>query len=278
MRESDPPEGPNASRAGYGRKVRMGAEERQLPLRWETYPGGGEGETQTAPAEGQQAPAAPTETGPGARNLMEEAVEEENLARALRRVMANKGSPGVDSMTTKELPEHLDRQWDQIRAALLAGSYKPQPVRAADIPKPSGGTRTLGIPTALDRLIGQMLLQVLTPILEPTFSERSYGYRPGRKATDAVREARSYVEEGREWVVDLDIEAFFDRVNHDKLMAKLAKHVADKRLLKLVRAYLNAGVIDRGVVVTRHEGTPQGGPLSPLLANLYLTELDRELI
>ena len=258
-------------------KVREVAKEQQLSLGWDTYRASGEGEAQTAPQEGRQTTAAPTETGPGTRNLMEGAVDEANLARALRRVMANGGSPGVDGVTTKQLPEHLYRRWDQIRAALLTGTYKPRPVRACDIPKPNGGTRTLGIPTALDRLIQQMLLQVLTPILEPTFSDSSYGYRPGRKATDAVRAARRFVEDGRQWVVDLDIEAFFDRVNHDKLMAKLARLVDDKRLLKLVRAYLNAGVMDRGVVVRRHEGTPQGGPLSPLLANLYLTELDREL-
>lgn len=241
------------------------------------YLGAAKVKPDAAQKEGRQTTAAPAGPDPSTGNLMEEATCEENLARALRRVMANGGSAGVDKMTTKELPEYLNRHLPQIRTALLEGSYKPQPVRAADIPKPAGGTRTLGIPTALDRLIQQALLQVLTPILEPTFSNASYGYRPRRKATDAVRAARRFVEDGREWVVDLGIEAFFDRVNHDKLMAKLARHVADKRLLKLARAYLSAGVMDRGVVIRRHEGTPQGGPLSPLLANLYLTELDREL-
>jgi len=252
-------------------------EEQQLPLKWEAYLGGGKGEAPTAPKEGYQAFVAPYETEPGPRNLMEEAVEEENLTKALKKVLANKGAPGVDGMTVEELPDYLSTHWGRIREELLSATYKPAPVSKVDIPKREGGTRTLGIPIALDRLIQQMILQVLTPILEPIFSESSYGYRPRRSAKDAVEASRGYVEDGYEWIVDLDIEAFFDRVNHDKLMGKLAQLVTDKRLLKLVRAYLNAGVMDQGVVVRRYQGTPQGGPLSPLLSNLYLTELDREL-
>jgi RNA-directed DNA polymerase len=200
-------------------------EEQQLSLKWDVYPEDGKGEARTVPVEGHQTLAAPIETRPGTRNLMKEAVEEENLAKALKRVVANKGAPGIDGMTVEELPNHLSAHWLRIKEELLTATYKPAPVKKVDISKPDGGTRTLGIPTVVDRLIQQMILQVLNPILEPTFSESSYGYRLGRSAKDAVEAAKGYVADGYEWVVDLDIEAFFDRVNHDKLMAKLAKLV-----------------------------------------------------
>ena len=202
------------------------------------------------------------------RGLMERAVERLNCLAALQRVKANKGSPGIDNMSVEELPAYLKANWTSIRKALLAGTYQPQPVRRVVIPKPGGGERLLGIPTVLDRFIQQLLLQVLQPIFDPTFSENSYGFRPGRRAHDAVRRAQGYVREGRRFVVDVDLEKFFDRVNHDILMGRLARRIADKRVLKLIRLYLEAGVMMNGVAVRRHEGTPQGGPLSPLLANV----------
>ena len=211
------------------------------------------------------------------RCLMELAVERENCRAALRRVQANKGSPGVDGMTVEELPDHLRQNWVRIRAALLSGRYRPQPVRRVAIPKPGGGERVLGIPTVLDRFIQQALLQVLQPRFDPTFSEASYGFRPGRRAHDAVRRAQGYVQEGRRVVVDLDLEKFFDRVSHDVPMGRLAKRIADKRMLGLIRRYLEAGVLADGVVAEREQGTQQGGPLSPLLANVLLDEVDKEL-
>ena len=211
------------------------------------------------------------------RGLMERAVERLNCLAALQRVKANKGSPGIDNMSVEELPAYLKANWTSIRKALLAGTYQPQPVRRVVIPKPGGGERLLGIPTVLDRFIQQLLLQVLQPIFDPTFSENSYGFRPGRRAHDAVRRAQGYVREGRRFVVDVDLEKFFDRVNHDILMGRLARRIADKRVLKLIRLYLEAGVMMNGVAVRRHEGTPQGGPLSPLLANVLLDEVDKEL-
>ncbi|AVX20271.1 group II intron reverse transcriptase/maturase [Carboxydocella thermautotrophica] len=192
-------------------------------------------------------------------------------------VEENKGAPGIDQVTVKDLRDYVREHWDRIREELLTGTYKPQPVRRVEIPKPGGGTRLLGIPTVIDRLIQQALLQVLTPIFDPEFSPYSYGFRPGRRGHDAVRQARKYAEEGYTWVVDMDLEKFFDRVNHDILMARVARKVRDKRVLRLIRRYLQAGVMVNGVVMDTEEGTPQGGPLSPLLANIMLDDLDREL-
>lgn len=209
--------------------------------------------------------------------LMEEACERDNLRKALKRVKANKGGPGVDGMTVEELPGYLKEHWPEIREQLLEGTYRPQPVKRVEIPKPDGGVRKLGIPTVLDRFIQQAVMQVLQKRWDPTFSEHSYGFRPGRSAHQAVAEAQQYMAEGYRFVVDFDLEKFFDRVNHDKLMGQVAKRVSDKRMLKLIRAFLNAGVMEDGLVGPTEEGTPQGGPLSPLLSNLVLDELDREL-
>jgi len=208
---------------------------------------------------------------------MEEVVQEENRGRALKAVKRNQGAPGIDHMKTTELEKHLQAHWDKIGAKLLAGAWVPSPVRRVEIPKPNGGTRMLGIPTVMDRLIQQMLLQVLTPIFEPLFSEHSYGFRPGRNAQDAVRAAQQYAQEGRDWVVDLDITKFFDQVNHDILMGRIATVVRDKRVLHLIGKYLRRGAMVDGLVEASVEGTPQGGPLSPLLANIYLDALDKEL-
>jgi group II intron reverse transcriptase/maturase len=214
---------------------------------------------------------------PGASGLMELACKRENLMAALKRVRENKGSPGIDGMTVEELRDHLRVHWRAIREDLLAGRYQPQPVKRVAIPKPGGGERELGIPTVLDRFIQQALLQVLSPLIDPSFSEHSYGFRPRRRAHDAVRHAQRYVQDGRRWVVDIDLEKFFDRVNHDVLMGRLAKRIGDRRVLGLVRRYLEAGVLADGVAMARHEGTPQGGPLSPLLANVLLDDVDKEL-
>ena len=208
---------------------------------------------------------------------MEAVVERGNLWLAYRKVVANKGAPGVDGVGVGEFNDWLKEHWPTVKAALLAGSYLPQAVRAVEIPKPSGGVRLLGIPTVVDRLIQQGLLQVLQPIFEPGFSESSYGFRPGRNAHQAVRAAQQHVRAGKRWVVDLDLEKFFDRVNHDMLMSRVARGVKDERVLKLIRRYLEAGLLREGLMQPRTEGTPQGGPLSPLLSNLLLNDLDREL-
>jgi RNA-directed DNA polymerase len=208
---------------------------------------------------------------------MEAVVERGNLKLAYQRVVQNKGAAGVDDIGVADFKEHLKRHWPTIKAKLLSGEYIPQPVRRADIPKPQGGVRTLGIPTLTDRLIQQALHQVLQPIFEADFSESSYGFRPGKSAHQAVKAAQRYVAEGRRFVVDMDLEKFFDRVNHDLLMGKLAKKVGDERVLKLIRRYLEAGMMAEGHTSPRTEGTPQGGPLSPLLSNILLTDLDREL-
>src|SRR5438034_3097195 len=209
--------------------------------------------------------------------LMEEICERENLKQALQQVKANKGSAGVDGMTVGGITDYLKQHWPAIREQLLSGTYEPKPVRRVEIPKPDGGVRKLGIPTVLDRLIQQAVMQVLQRQWDSTFSDHSYGFRPGRSAHQAVAQAQEYIAAGYGWVVDLDLEKFFDRVNHDKLMGQIAKRVLDKRLLKLLRAFLNAGVMENGLVSPSVEGTPQGGPLSPLLSNLVLDELDREL-
>ena len=213
----------------------------------------------------------------GASDLMEQACERQNLRAALKRVRQNAGSPGIDGMTVEELSDYLRVHWPRLREELLAGRCQPQPVKRVAIPKPGGGERELGIPTVLDRFIQQALLQVLQPLFDPTFSDASYGFRPARSAHDAVRRAQAYVQDGRSFVVDIDLEKFFDRVNHDMLMGRLAKRIADRRVLRLIRRYLNAGVLANGVVTERDEGTPQGGPLSPLLANVLLDEVDKEL-
>ena len=213
----------------------------------------------------------------GEYRLMEKVVGKENMTAALKRVEQNKGAAGSDGIEVRELRSYLRGGWSTIKEELVAGIYKPSPVRRVEIAKPDGGTRALGIPTVLDRLIQQALLQVLTPIFDPGFSDASYGFRPKRSAQQAVKRAREYIEEGHEWVVDVDFEKFFDKVNHDMLMARVARKVKDKRVLKLIRAYLTAGVMVEGVFISTRVGTPQGGPLSPLLANMLLDGLDKEL-
>jgi len=209
--------------------------------------------------------------------LMEAVVERSNLWLAYQRVVQNRGAPGVDDLPVEQFKDWLKKHWPSVKAALLDGRYMPAAVRAVDIPKPAGGVRTLGIPTVLDRLIQQALHQVLQPIFEPGFSESSYGFRPQRSAQQAVLAAQRYVQEGRRWVVDIDLAKFFDRVNHDILMARVARQVKDERVLKLIRRYLEAGLMREGMAPARREGTPQGGPLSPLLSNILLTDWDREL-
>ena len=209
--------------------------------------------------------------------LLQAALTRENLQHAWRRIKVNKGAAGVDGLDIDQTARHLRMTWSQIREQLLRGTYRPSPVRRVMIPKPEGGERELGIPTVTDRLIQQALLQVLQPILDPTFSEHSYGFRPGRRAHDAVLAAQSYVKSGRRVVVDVDLEKFFDRVNHDILIDRLQKRIPDAGVIRLIRAYLNSGIMSDGVVQERYQGTPQGGPLSPLLANVLLDEVDKEL-
>jgi RNA-directed DNA polymerase len=249
---------------------RQKAKQLELPL-------GGEGEAPRARRSVEALTAAHGNERSRSDHLMERVVEEGNVKAAVRRVRQNKGSPGIDGMSVEGLPRYWEGNWERLRAELLAGTYRPQPVKRVEIPKASGGIRQLGIPTVVDRMIQQMILQVLQPKFDPTFSEHSYGFRPGRSAHQAVRAARAYVQEGRRWVVDVDLEKFFDRVNHDILMSRLARRIEDKRMLRLIRRYLEAGVMANGVAVERWEGTPQGGPLSPLLANVLLDEVDKEL-
>lgn len=239
---------------------------RQLEL-----PLGDSGDETVAGGRGEDAPVDGTD-------LMERVLESENLRRALRQVRRNRGAPGIDGMTVDDLVDHLKAHWPTIRSSLVDGTYRPQPVRRVEIPKASGGTRNLGVPVALDRFVEQALLQVLQAEWDPTFSERSYGFRPGRSAHQAVRQAQRYIREGNAWVVDLDLEKFFDRVNHDVLLSRVRARVRDRRVVHLIHRFLKAGVFTLdGVVEPTGEGTPQGGPLSPLLANLLLDEFDKEL-
>lgn len=238
---------------------------------------GGRGEAEPEVVRDEARPARFETGGSGRDDLLAQALARANLVMAWKRVKANRGSAGVDGKSIAETAEALKTHWPRIREALLDGSYRPRPVRRVQIPKLGGGMRELGIPTVTDRLIQQALLQVLQPIIDPTFSEHSYGFRPGRRARDAVLMAQRHVQDGYRVVVDVDLEKFFDRVNHDILMERLSRRIADKAVLRLVRHYLVAGIMDGGVVMERHEGTPQGGPLSPLLANVLLDEVDREL-
>jgi len=218
------------------------------------------------------------DSGPEAEQLLEAVVERKNMWSALKQVERNKGAAGVDKMTVEQLRAYLREHWLRIKEELLAGDYQPQPVRKVEIPKAGGkGMRMLGIPTVIDRLIQQALHQALSPLFEPSFSESSYGFRPRRSAQQAVLKARQHVRKGRRWVVDIDLEKFFDRVNHDVLMSRLARRIKDKRVLRLIRRYLQAGMMSNGLATARREGTPQGGPLSPLLSNILLDELDKEL-
>jgi RNA-directed DNA polymerase len=239
----------------------------------------GRGEASVCGHQGTEPPVAkPTPESPAcAENLLEEVCDRGNLERAWKRVRSNKGGPGADAMTIEGAKGYLREHWTTIRSQLLSGTYQPQPVKRVEIPKPDGGIRKLGVPCVVDRLIQQALLQVLQEQWDPTFSEHSFGFRPGRSAHQAVAQAQRYIAEGFSVVVDLDLEKFFDRVNHDGLMARVAARVADKRVLKLIRAFLKAGVMEDGLVSPVDEGTPQGGPLSPLLSNLVLDDLDKEL-
>jgi RNA-directed DNA polymerase len=250
----------------------MRQKSRQRELRFDSR-----GEAPRCESSGEASTAANGNGCSGTDHLMEEVVGRDNLKAALKRVRKNKGSPGCDGMTVDELPAWLEENREVLRTQLLAGTYRPKPVRRQSIPKSDGGTRELGIPCVLDRLVQQAILHVLQPRFDPTFSEHSYGFRPGRSAHDAVLAAQHFIQGGRGWVVDADLEKFFDRVNHDVLMGLLAKRIADKRLLRLIRAYLEAGVLANGITKERHEGTPQGGPLSPLLGNVLLDQVDREL-
>jgi RNA-directed DNA polymerase len=269
-------EGPNGEESetsvSLESEVRQKTRQLELPLagRGEAPRGRRSGEARSAAHEDVR-------SGKGDEQLLELVVERSNVEAALRRVKKNKGSPGIDGMTVEELPAYVASHWSRLSEDLLAGRYRPQPVRRQAIPKKDGGVRELGIPTVVDRLIQQCMLQVLQPRLDPSFSQHSYGFRPGKRAHDAVCAAQRFIQEGRRWVVDVDLEAFFDRVNHDVLMGRLAKRIADRRVLGLIRRYLGAGILAQGVVVERHEGTPQGGPLSPLLANVLLDEVDKEL-
>lgn len=234
----------------------------------EAAAGDAKGEARTTTSESER---------PGNDDLMERVVASDNVEKASKRVQQNKGSPGIDGMRVEELPAWLAKNWGAVRAKVLDGTYQPKPVQEREIPKDTVGIRKLGIPTVIDRFIQQCVLQVLQPLFDPTFSQHSHGFRPGRSAHDALRAAATYIREGRRWVVDIDLESFFDRVNHDVLMGRLAKRIQDKRMLRLLRSYLNAGIMVEGVVMARDSGTPQGGPMSPLLANVLLDEVDKEL-
>jgi len=244
-----------------------------------SFPDKGRGEAPKFAGEGTEPPVAKrdAESPAFSEHLMEEVCERENLKKALKRVRSNKGSPGIDGMTVEELPGYLKEHWPTHREQLLGGTYKPKPVKRVEIPKAGGGVRKLGIPTVLDRLIQQAVMQVLQERWDRTFSEQSFGFRPGRSAHQAVARAQEHIAQGNHVVVDIDLEKFFDRVNHDILMGRIARRVVDKRCLKLIRAFLHAGVMENGLVSPTDEGTPQGGPLSPLLSNIVLDDLDKEL-
>ncbi len=254
----------------------MAAQQRQLTFQWDR-PSQPNGEARGPGDAVCQVAVASDSSDPVETLTMEMVVQRENLCRALKRVCSNKGGPGIDGMAVEALPDYLKANWLPIRTQLLQGCYEPQPVKQVLIPKPGGGARKLGIPTVLDRFIQQALLQVLSPAYDPGFSPSSYGFRPGRNAHQAVRKAKRYIAEGSAWVVDIDLEKCFDRINHDILMGRLAKRISDKRILRVIRRYLQAGVLVHGVVQERYEGAPQGGPLSPLLSNILLDELDKEL-
>jgi RNA-directed DNA polymerase len=232
---------------------------------------------EAAPASGSNSPGRKEQAGPKQPDLIERMLERGNMLKALQAVEANRGAAGVDGMEVKHLRSHLREHWAEIREQILSGSYEPRPVRRVDIPKAGGGTRMLGIPTVLDRLIQQATHQILSPLWEEGFSPHSYGFRPGRSAGQAVKAAQSHIRSGKRWVVDVDLEKFFDRVNHAVLMARVARQVKDQRVLKLIRRYLESGIMQQGLVEPRSEGTPQGGPLSPLLSNILLDDLDKEL-
>lgn len=259
-----------------GKRQKTTMRQQQLLL---TFAAEGRDEVPDGPVEGTVPIAADLSTESPTSNdrLMERICDPLNFECAMARVIANGGAPGVDGMTVKELEKYFERHAGRITDELLSGTYRPQPVKRVEIPKPDGGVRKLGIPTAVDRVVQQAILLVLSPQWDETFSDNSFGFRPNRSAHDAVARAQSYLEEGYTWVVDMDLEKFFDRVNHDVLMSRVAKRVEDKRLLKLIRAFLNSGVLVDGLFSGTPEGTPQGGPLSPLLSNLLLDELDREL-
>lgn len=267
-------EGPNGQESET--TVSLGGKEPQMSRQLE-LPLAGRGEAPRGKRSEEASTAAHGNERSGTSDLLERVLTRPNLQAALKRVRKNKGSPGIDGMTVDQLPDYLRTHWPALRDQMLAGAYQPSPVKEQLIPKSNGGMRKLGIPTVLDRFIQQALLQVLQPMFDPGFSEHSHGFRPGRRAHDAVREAQKYIQGGRRWVVDVDLEQFFDRVNHDVLMGRLAKRIDDRRVLGLIRRYLEAGMMASGVVVERHEGTPQGGPLSPLLANVLLDEVDKEL-
>ena len=256
----------------------MSGEQQKIP-RERSLKAGGQGETRELASKRAEPEMTKSESGHSQEQtrLMEEVVERRNLKQALKRVRSNKGAPGIDGMTVEELPEYLKAEWPRIKEELLAGSYEPQPVKRVEIPKPDGGVRKLGIPTVVDRFIQQALLQVLQVQWDPTFSSTSFGFRPGKSAHQAVAKAQEYIRSGYDWVVDLDLEKFFDRVNHTKLMELVSRRVRDERVLTLIRGFLRAGVMEKGLVNASDEGTPQGGPLSPLLSNVVLDELDREL-
>jgi len=278
VREYGTPETGRAELKGADEPMRSQDERRQQPTSYE-------GSRQRAAVKPQGYAGAPSSSSAQVdhssredqTDLLERMLEGGNLRLAVKRVKQNGGAPGVDSVTVAELPAHLREHWDTVKNQLLVGTYEPKPVRRVEIPKPGGGIRLLGIPTVVDRFLQQALLQVMTPIFDPYFSPNSFGFRPGKRAHDAVKQAQSYIQEGFRYVVDMDLEKFFDRVNHDILMSRVARKVKDKRVLKLIRSYLNAGVMEDNIVKDMAEGTPQGGPLSPLLANILLDDLDKEL-